>query len=621
MDIIFVTLPKYLVPICKLLRKIGYRVFYLKLADFKCTPETEISWVEKLKHAGIIPLPLEELSCFKGFSDIETDHNMKAFKRTQQIAPIEFLQVFEKLFPGNTDITKRLQLVIQSQVASQNLDFTGYVNIWARAHPDLNHLLIDISPNGWLTPELAPNVRLLVIPFDTLESGVAIVKSIIRRFFYFLKTTLRFRGQVVSHTGTSAREVDQSRVALVTHKGLDYGNLLKNDYFHSARIDSELHPERLLHIDYSGWISPSEKLKWVCLGNPHQSFITNIHSVLVVWSKGILHVRNMQHLICLLHLTNFYAGYKSFSTALEAYPDLKVALIDYEILCPKALLLAFESRGIRTVGTQSRFIFAFNRLLSSIILNNYLCASPFAVEALKRSPINCVDHYLPVGQIRSDNLLEAKKSPPPQILKAPISKGLRIITALGFHTHMEWQNSQVDLLLNWKAHQHFLDDMIRLSKEIPDIFIILRYKYVNWVSLPVFAETIQKINSSGNMIISMDYDKSYFSYDLCAHSDLVIAKHTSLGDECLSVGIPVLFHEYTHNTERLVADAFDYTPARIMCFNYQELLERTKIILSGTPNAMTEDYEYLKNVVYGGLGDGKVKERIHAYIEKLLSEV
>jgi hypothetical protein len=33
---------------------------------------------------------------------------------------------------------------------------------------------------------------------------------------------------------------------------------------------------------------------------------------------------------------------------------------------------------------------------------------------------------------------------------------------------------------------------------------------------------------------------------------------------------------------------------------------------------MTEDYEYLKNVVYGGLGDGKVKERIHAHIEEIL---
>lgn len=620
MDIIFVTIPKYLVPISIFFRKLGYRVFYLELSGNRNT-KTENITIEKLKHAGIVPLPFENLSGFKGFSEIDSDSEMKSFKRTQEIAPIEFFQVFEKLFANNTNITKKLQIVIHSMVVNQMMNVTGKVNIWANAHPDRNFLLIDVSYLALIAPELAPNVRLLVIPFDILESGMAIVTGIISRFLYLLKAAFRFKGKVVSQTGTASREVDQSRVALVTHKGLNYGNLFEKDLFYSAQINSELHPERLLHIDYSGWISPSEKLKWVCLSNHRQSFTTNIYSVLVVWCKGILHVRNMRHLICLQFLTNFYVSYKSFSTALESYPNLKLALIDYEILCPKALLLAFESRGIRTVATQERFIFAFNNLFVSIILNDYLCNSQFAAEALKRSPINCVDHFLPVGQFRSDNLLEAKKSPSPQILKSPISKGLRIITALGFTSSMEWKNSQLNLLINWKAHQHFLDDMIRLSKEIPDIFIILRYKDVDWVSLSVFAETVQKINSSGNMIISMDYDKSYFSYDLCAHSDLVIAKHTSLGDECLSAGIPVLFHEYTHNTERLIADAFDYTPARIMCFNYDELLERAKIILSGTPNAMTGDYEYLKNVVYGGLGDGKVKERIHAHIEKLLSEV
>jgi hypothetical protein len=141
------------------------------------------------------------------------------------------------------------------------------------------------------------------------------------------------------------------------------------------------------------------------------------------------------------------------------------------------------------------------------------------------------------------------------------------------------------------------------------------------MSLPIFNEIIQKINSSENIIISTDYSKDFFSYDICAHSDLVIAKYTSLADECLSVGIPVLFHEYTHNTERILADVFDYNPAKIMCFNYQELLERAKIVINGKPNTMIQDYEYLKNVVYGGLSDGRVKERIHKHIEELLSKL
>ena len=620
MDIIFVTLPKYLGLLSILLQKFGHQVYYLKLSGYKNIEKENIS-VERLKHAGVLPLPFEDLTSFTGFAEPDGDPYMKAYTRTQEIAPVEFLHFFEKLFPNNPHIAKKLQIAVHSIVASQIMNVTGKVNVWAGAYPDRNHLLIDVSPLSLTAPELAPNVRLLVIPLYILAIGVEKVISIFHEFLHILKTSIRLKGKSACPPETHSREVDQSRVAYVTHKGLDYGNLFQKDLFYSTRTDSELHPERLLHIDYSGLGSPSEKFKWVCLGNHRQSWISNISSAMVAMSKGLLHIRRLRHIMALFILTRFYVIFRSFSTKLEAYPELKIALIDYEILCPKELLLAFESKGIKTVATQERFIFAFNNLYVSIILNYYLCASPFAAEAMRRSPLNCVDHYLPVGQYRSDNLLEPTNSHPPQILEAPLAKGLRIITALGFHTHIEWQNSQIDLGMNWKSHQNFLDDMIRLSRDIPDVFIILRYKTVDWISLPIFSETVQKINSSDNMRISMDYEKSFVSYDLCAHSDLVIAKHTSLADDCLSVGIPVLFHEYTHNTERLMADEFDYTPARIMCFNYQELLERAKIILSGTPNDMTEDYEYLKNVVYGGLGDGRVKERIHAYIEELLSKL
>jgi hypothetical protein len=577
--------------------------------------------IEKLRHAGIVPLPLEDISHFQGISETNSDPELKAFTRTQQIAPIEFLQVFEGIFPANTDIPKKLQIAVHSVVANRMMTVTGKVNIWAETHPDRSHLLIDVSPLAQIGPELASNVRLFVIPLDILQGGVTKVISTFHSVLRSCKTTLMVRDKPPCPPDTHSMETDQSRVAFVTHKGLNYGNLFQKDLFYSTRADSELYPEKLLHFDYSGMASPSDKLKWVSIGNHRQSWISNIYSAFIVLSKGILHIRRLRHILGLLMVTRFYVIFRSFSTQLEAYPNLKMALIDYEILCPKELLLAFESKGIQTVATQERFMFAFNKLFASIVLNQYLCNSQFASEALKRSPITCVDHYLPVGQYRSDILLKAKKSPPPQILQAPLARGLKIITALGFHAPMEWQNSQVDPGINWKSHQHFLDDMIRLSGEIPGIFLILRYKNVEWVSLPIFAETVKKINSSENMAISMEYEADFFSYDLCAHSDLVIAKYTSLGDECLSVGIPVLFHEYTHNTERLVADAFDYTPARIMCFNYPELLERAKIILYGTSRDMTEDFEYLKNVVYGGLGDGRVKERIHARIEELLSKL
>src|SRR5207247_1114874 len=98
------------------------------------------------------------------------------------------------------------------------------------------------------------------------------------------------------------------------------------------------------------------------------------------------------------------------------------------------------------------------------------------------------------------------------------------------------------------AHEHFLRDMLRMAADIPSAFIVCRFKYADWTLLPRFATIVAEIESRENLTISTEYDKPFFSYGLCAHSDLVIAKPTSLADECLAVGIPVLFHDYTHNT-------------------------------------------------------------------------
>jgi hypothetical protein len=623
MDIIFAKLPKFLDSFSIVIRKFGHRVFYLELSrGSRDTKETENHRVAKLKDASVVPLPLEDLFHFKGISKIYFDPEMKFFKRTQLIAPERLLKVFEDLFPNTNNIPDKLRVAVHSAVAPQIRYMEGKVNIWANSNRDKRILLIDVSPYGLLIDDLEPNVWLLVIPLDIGSKIFDKIINTIHQFLILLSTKCtakknKIRNPVEIHS----RDLYQSKIAYVTHKGLDYGNLYQKNLFYSNKTDSDLHPERMIHFDYSNVASPSDKLQWVFLDNQRQSRINTIYYAIRAINRGMLKIRSFRQFLGLFILTSFYVKYQSFLKSLEGYPHLKVAIVDYEVLCPKSLLLAFETKKIRTVATQERYIVSFNNIFGCTILSHYLCTSQFAADVMTRSTLFCVDRYWPTGQYRSDNLLEAKNSPPPQILKEPLATGRRIIIALGFHTPLEWQNSQTDLVLNWKAHMQFLEDMIRLARDIPEVFIILRFKDVDWVSLPIFAEIVQKISYSDNLIISMDYEKSYISYDLCAHSDLVIAKHTSLADECLSVGIPVLFYDYAHNTERIAADAFDYSPAKIMCFNYQDLLKRVKIILSGTPNTMTADYEYLKNVVYGNLSDGKVRQRIHAHIEGMLSEI
>jgi hypothetical protein len=620
MEVILVRLPRYLDFFCILAGKLGCRFYYLTLSP---SPDAESlnRRVTHLKNNGIVPLPLADLPHFEEYSGIHTDPHMKVFERTRSIAPIEFTAAFRDLFSGITDVEKKLQIAVHSPVTVQYMNVGGKIRIWARSNPDTTYLLIDLNVKGLLNPDLASNVWQVVIPLEIFETGFRLGFLAIHNAILAIKTGLTPKKTSSVPSPVPDEQKPPARVAYVTHKGLQYGNMYQKNLFYSPRKESELHAERLLHIDYSGVPNPSEKLHWVCLGERRASYPVLIWYALVASGKGIFRVRHVRHLFGLMILTRFYVGYRSYLARLDAYPDLGIALIDYDMLCPKELLLAFESRKIKTVAVQERFLGAFAKLFASIFLDTSLCSSPLTGEAMRKNPIICIDHYIPVGQYRTDTLLEAKNSPPPEIFKKPLARGWKIITALGYQAPLEWQNSQADLMINWCAHQHFLDDMIRLSEDIPDVFIILRYKDVDWITLPVFADTIRKIQSSENITISTDYSKDFASYDICAHSDLIIAKYSSLADECLSVGIPVLYHEYTHNTVRIIADAYDYSPAKILCFNYQELKEKVRKVIKGMPAEMAADYAYLKNITYGDMSDGCIRKRIHSRIEEMIAEL
>ncbi len=618
MDIVFASLPGYLDIVGRALRRIGNRVYYLELSGDMGEAARNLRAL-RLKETGVLPLPIEDLPKLTTVSDVYYNLDMSAFHRVQQIAPETLLEGYKTLFPNIPDIVRKLQVVIHSAVAYPMLMVGGKVNLWARANPERRVLLVNVSPRTHVILELAPNVRQLLIPTELIAGMIAGAWNFLLWAPRGISSWFFNRDKKPDNPLAPLEKPQRSRVAYVVHHGLNYGNLFNKDLFYSHIPTSDLHPKNLLHLDYSGVQSPAEHLNWISLGRMRQSRLSGIRSWIRAMSRGVLHIRSFGNILSLVVLARTYRNFQVFAQELESYPDLNIALIDYEILCPKELLLAFMSRGIRTVATQERFFVSFNNLFGSTILSDYLCTSTFSAEVIKRSPLYCIDRVVPVGQYRSDNLLEIQKNPSPEIIKKSADKGTRVITALGFHTRRNWQDSQVDPMLSWSAHREFLQDMIRLSLEIPGIMIILRFKEIGWGDLDVFTDLIQQIERAENITISTDYSRPMISYDLCAHSDLIIAKHTSLADECLAAGIPVLFHDYTHNTRQLVSGAFDYSPARIVCHDYDELKMRVLCVLAKAPDDLTHDYLMLQKNFYDDLGDGGVRERIHRSIEEMLA--
>ena len=157
--------------------------------------------------------------------------------------------------------------------------------------------------------------------------------------------------------------------------------------------------------------------------------------------------------------------------------------------------------------------------------------------------------------------------------------------------------------------------MIALSQKLENTFIVLRYKIINWVENEYFKKTFDKIHHCENIILSNNYEEDYYSYKLCAHADLIIAKATSIADECLSVGIPVLFHEYT---QKIISNIPNYLPQELMCYNFEELYQKSKTILFSDHSELEEKVKKVNKTIYFVNEKKDIKKKILNDLENQL---
>ena len=169
------------------------------------------------------------------------------------------------------------------------------------------------------------------------------------------------------------------------------------------------------------------------------------------------------------------------------------------------------------------------------------------------------------------------------------------------------------------AHINFLEDIVKLSRHLNDTFIIFRHKNIEWITNTYFKSILNKINDCENIVISSNYKESFYSYKLCANADLIIAKHTSLADECLSHEIPVLFHDYTHNLKKAMSFIFDYSPSGLMCHNFEEILEKSKSLLFNSSSKLKDEISKLNKTIYYVKEGGNIKNKIIEKVERLVN--
>ena len=163
-----------------------------------------------------------------------------------------------------------------------------------------------------------------------------------------------------------------------------------------------LNKYNILHLDYSNFPNPEQGIYWVCLNKMKVSRIKIFFKTLLSSIKTLYLIRNWSTFLVWGLLIQQYNTYIKYCENIKKFKNLKIAIIDYDYLCPKTLILAFKKNNIKTIGAQERFITTFYTSFTNVMLDTYYTASEYTADVVKNSKYYDVKNIIPMGQYRSD---------------------------------------------------------------------------------------------------------------------------------------------------------------------------------------------------------------------------
>jgi len=94
---------------------------------------------------------------------------------------------------------------------------------------------------------------------------------------------------------------------------------------------------------------------------------------------------------------------------------------------------------------------------------------------------------------------------------------------------------------------------------------MIKGKNYDFINIPFFPDVVKNIDKTSNCKLVKDYEK-WTPFTSVSISDIAIALHTSLGDEMLALGKPVIFYDYL----KFASEFFDYG-SEVISFNFDDV--------------------------------------------------
>jgi hypothetical protein len=397
------------------------------------------------------------------------------------------------------------------------------------------------------------------------QIAVAVLRSLILR---------RARAPLEAD-GAGTVQPERARVLYFPHQGILYGQLFRRDFLYESATDSPLHPSRVLHVEITTPLGSGVVDQYVQSGVPWRLLLPtgrrlqSCKAFLFQFVSARMWRQLSPRVAMLAFLVGFaiFRRYRAYLAAIDFEPGA-VAVIGYEMLFPRVLALALQASGIRIVAVQERMQTAYMKDFN-LILDRFLVAGPAVAERVGKAKFASIGHVDCVGMLRADLLLASSRKG-----RRPLVLVLDYISPLNW-----WENTSP--LTNQEANKAFYLDILHLALDRPAIDFVLRGKNDEWLAHSFFQDIAAIIDRTPNLVVDRTYSELNRSYRLAVEADCVVAKYTSLGDECLAAGKPVIYHDWSKNSIGYAKSFYDYAGLPVFAHDYAGLLKMLDSALAG----------------------------------------
>jgi hypothetical protein len=522
----------------------------IRLFDFMKFPE--IDWARRVQLAGELAARITDVipdTVTAGLLAIFQDDCVSPERVTVQKLRICLFQEFVDRVQATADV-ETISRLLQGNYREVIAHYPTYVGLFKALQNDLNFQQSFFS-SVWV-----------------LAEGLHFVYGMATKAFRALVRTAKLSksAEVAGIAGPRMESDLRPGVIYFPHQGLMYGNLFRKDYLYETCPNSPLHPRRVLHVEEGPSASIVDQYKRAEM--PLRVMVPTADHLrsaarFFVRCSTLRELGELRWPFLLLLLTAGFDVFRRYRAYVQAadFPAGTVVVIGYDYLFPRPLALALQACGLQLLAAQERMLTAYFKSFN-IIVDRYLVGGPTVARHIANNRFCAVSQMDCVGLWRSDLLSDPKRP----------KRDRTFVLVLDYHSSRNWWED-IYPLTSRAANKAFYLDIIRLALDRSDVDFLVRGKNIDWLDDPFFADVVAIINLIPNLDVDRSYSELNRSYNLAAEADCIVAKHTSLGDECLAVGKPVVFHDWSKNSIGYAKSFNAYGGLPVFACNYVSLLD------------------------------------------------